>query len=97
MVVETGPRFGVEEEFLVVDAATGATAPEAAALLEAAKPALGDRVGGEITKIQIETRTEPCLRVEELRKQLCEARGVLADRAAALGLRRCSATSCRRR
>jgi glutamate---cysteine ligase / carboxylate-amine ligase len=87
MVAETGPRFGVEEEFLVVDAATGATAPEAAAVLEAARTALGDRVGGEITKLQVETRTEPCLRVEELRKQLAEARGVLADRAAALGLR----------
>lgn len=87
MGLETGPRLGVEEEFLVVDGATGAAVPEAAAVLAAASQALGDRVGGEITKLQVETRTDPCLRIEELRKQLAEARGVLADRAASLGLR----------
>ncbi|GAA2000722.1 glutamate--cysteine ligase [Catenulispora subtropica] len=82
----SGPRFGVEEEFLVVDRETRAAVPRAAAVIERAGPALGARVGGEITELQIETRTEPCGTVEEVQRQLEEARGALAEAAEPEGL-----------
>jgi len=87
MSISSGLRFGVEEEFLVVDPETRAVVPEAAAVLDAAKPVMGDRVGGEITKTQLETRTEPCATVDDLYKQLVEGRGQLAEAAASAGLR----------
>src|SRR5689334_709846 len=81
------PRFGVEEEFLVVDPVTRAAVPEAARVLRRAAGRLGTRVGGEITKLQAETRTDPCRTAEELLGQLAEARRELAAAAAAEGLR----------
>ena len=88
MDVDTaGLRFGVEEEFLVVDPVTRAVVPQAEAVLDRARQRLGARVGGEITTFQLETRTEPCRTVEELHAQLVEARGALAAAAGAEGLR----------
>jgi carboxylate-amine ligase len=81
------PRFGVEEEFFVVDAQTGAPAPRAAEVVDSAKAVLGPRVSGEITTLQLETRTDPCLTLAELGEQLSGARKVAADSAMALGLR----------
>lgn len=81
------PRFGVEEEFLVVDQVSRAVVPEAAAVLRQAQAHLGDRVCGEITKLQVEARTEPCHAVDELYRQLAQARRVLDAAAAAEGLR----------
>jgi carboxylate-amine ligase len=81
------PRFGVEEEFLVVDPATRAVAPRAAAVLDRARPALGDRVSGEITKFQVETKSLPCHNAGELLGQLTVAREGLAAAAVAEGLR----------
>jgi carboxylate-amine ligase len=80
-------RFGVEEEFLVVDPVTRAVVPQAEAVLQHASPKLGGRVGGEITKLQLETRTDPCETVEQLHAQLVEARQVLDDSAVSAGLR----------
>ncbi|HEU4426118.1 MAG TPA: YbdK family carboxylate-amine ligase, partial [Pilimelia sp.] len=80
-------RFGVEEEFLVVDPVTRAAVPRAGTVLKRAEGSLGDRVSGEITKLQLETRTAPCDTVAELHTQLTEARGRLAAAAAAEGLR----------
>ncbi|HEY0804376.1 MAG TPA: glutamate-cysteine ligase family protein, partial [Pseudonocardiaceae bacterium] len=87
MAVASGPRFGVEEEFLVVDPVTRHVLPEAATVVDAAAPRLGGRVGGEITKCQVETRTDPCRTVDELHRQLTQARAVVADAAASVGLR----------
>jgi glutamate---cysteine ligase / carboxylate-amine ligase len=81
------PRFGVEEEFLLVDPVTRAVAPQAAAVLDRAKPIIGDQVSGEITKFQVETKTEPCHHAEQLLGQLTAAREQLAAVAAAEGLR----------
>jgi len=86
MGMGSGPRFGVEEEFLVVDPGTRAVVPEAAAVVRAAEARLGGRVGREITKLQVETRTDPCGTVGELHKQLVEGRGLLAEAAACAGL-----------
>lgn len=83
----TGPRFGVEEEFWVVDAATRCAVPRAAAVIRRAGPSLGERVGGEITEMQVETRTRPCHTLADLHGQLGEARTLLAAAAAGEGLR----------
>ena len=82
-----GPLFGVEEEFLVVDPVTRTVVPQAEEVLNPAKAILGDRVSGEITKLQLETRTSPCHSVEELLGQLIEAREALSSAAEAVGLR----------
>ncbi|SCG58925.1 carboxylate-amine ligase [Micromonospora halophytica] len=81
------PRFGVEEEFLVVDAVTRAPTPRAAEVVRAASPLLGERVSGEITTLQLETRTAACGTLGELAAQLAEARKVVADCARSAGLR----------
>ena len=81
------PRFGVEEEFLLVDPVTRTVAPRAAAVLDRARLALGDRVSGEITKFQVETKSLPCHNSGELLSQLTMAREQLAAAAGAEGLR----------
>jgi carboxylate-amine ligase len=80
-------RFGVEEEFLVVDPATRKVTPGAGAVVRRAGHRLGSRVCGEITKLQVETRTEPCHTAAELHGQLAEGRAALAAAAEAEGLR----------
>ncbi|WP_155373651.1 carboxylate-amine ligase [Catellatospora vulcania] len=87
------PRFGVEEEFLVVDAVTRVPAPRAAEVVEKASATLGARVSGEITTLQLETRTDPCTTLAELAGQLRQARRVAAAAAEATGLRLMSAGS----
>lgn len=82
-----GPRFGVEEEFLIVDPVTRSVVPRAGDLVDRAKHALGDRVSGEITKFQVEARTRPCLDAGQLLDQLSEARAELSAAAGAAGLR----------
>ncbi|MGH3738717.1 MAG: carboxylate-amine ligase, partial [Micromonosporaceae bacterium] len=77
---------GVEEEFLVVDPATRSVVAASAAVIDHAKPVLGERVGGEFTAMQVETRTAPCTGVEELHDQLASAREELARAAAATGV-----------
>ena len=79
------PRFGVEEEFLVVDPASRAAAPLAAAVVERAAPLLGGRVGGEITELQLETRTDPCDTADRLHEQIAESRRIAAQAAAQVG------------
>ncbi len=81
-----GPLFGVEEEFLVVDPVTRAAVPQAEAVVNRAKTILGARVSGEVTKLQLETRTLPCRSVGELLGQLIGAREVLGAAAEAEGL-----------
>ncbi len=81
------PRFGVEEEFLVVDPATRSVAPRAEAVLERARHALGGQVSGEITKFQLETKTMPCLEAGQVLGELAGARAELSAAAGAEGLR----------
>jgi carboxylate-amine ligase len=81
------PRFGVEEEFLIVDPATRAIVPHAEAVVRRAVRSLGGRVCGEITKFQLETKTQPCHTMARLEAELIEARSGLGAAAAAEGLR----------
>ncbi|BCB76416.1 glutamate--cysteine ligase [Phytohabitans flavus] len=80
-------RFGVEEEFFVVDAATREAVPAAAAVVRGAEGRLGSRVCGEITKLQLEARSEPCDTAADLYAQLVEGRVAVAEAAEAQGLR----------
>ncbi|MDG4763497.1 glutamate--cysteine ligase [Solwaraspora sp. WMMD406] len=80
-------RFGVEEEFLVVDPVTRAVVPLAAPVISRAVDELGARVGGEITKLQVEARTLPCHTTAALHTQLVQGRSALATAATAERLR----------
>jgi len=85
--VPNAPRFGVEEEFWVVDARSLRVEPRALEVVRRAEAKLGDRVCREITEFQVEVRTQPCHRLSELYAQLCEGRAALSDAAAEEGLR----------
>jgi len=77
----------VEEEFFVVDPATRSVVPRAEAVLERARHTLGGQVSGEITKFQLETRTQPCLEAGQVLGELAGARAELSAAAGAEGLR----------
>ncbi|MFG1888881.1 glutamate--cysteine ligase [Micromonospora sp. NPDC049051] len=81
------PRLGVEEEFLLVDPVSRGVVAGADAVVGRAVQRLGSRVSGEITTLHVETRTDPTSSVRGLLAQLVEARRVVAECAAAEGLR----------
>ncbi|WP_425855316.1 carboxylate-amine ligase [Micromonospora sp. DT46] len=85
--VVSGPRLGVEEEFLLVDPVSRGVVPGAGAVVDRAVARLGSRVSGEITTLHVETRTDPTASVRGLLEQLVEARRVVAECAAVDGLR----------
>lgn len=71
----------------MVDADRGDVVPAAATVVDGARPILGDRVGGEITKLQVETRTDPCHGLDDLSAQLAEGRAAIQHAARSAGLR----------
>src|SRR5690348_10135116 len=82
--------IGVEEEFLLVDAATRITEPRAAAVLarpEASVPVQGMRFQAEFAATQLEIATGVCSDLPTLRDQLRDGRAGLAAGARAEGLR----------
>jgi carboxylate-amine ligase len=81
-------RFGIEEEFFLVDASTGKVAPETpAGLFEAANLATQGRVDREFLQSQVEATTPPFSRVGEAKAELRYNRGVLSRFAALHGLK----------
>jgi len=87
-----GYTLGVEEEFLVVDAVTGALRPHAPAALPAARGRLGEDVHPELHPSQIEITTPVAETLPEIRAELVRMRSELAaalaergDRPAATG------------
>ena len=77
------PRFGVEEEFLLLDAVTGVPRGEADALIEALPDA---RAEHEYFTCQIETATPICVNAEQAIESLTEFRIAAAGAATARGL-----------
>ncbi|MFJ9850437.1 glutamate--cysteine ligase [Streptomyces sp. NPDC101150] len=78
---------GVEEEYLLVDPASRQLSTEAEKVVALAAAELGDRVTTEITRYQVEVRTDPHTGLTGLRDQLHTTRRAVADAAARLGLR----------
>lgn len=77
--------FGVEEEFLLVDAESRAVVPRADAVLADAEAVLGDQIAREFYLGQLETRSRPCSTAAELRRDLARCRRVAAHAAAGNG------------
>ncbi|MET9549915.1 glutamate--cysteine ligase [Streptomyces sp. NPDC006627] len=76
------PRFGVEEEYFLLDAADGTVVPSGSRVLRRARRLLGELVSGEFTEYQIEAKTPPCTTLPELDAHLARARAVTAAAAA---------------
>lgn len=78
---------GVEEEFLLVDPATGAAAPAVHAVLDQVPPELSGQVQLEFQTSQIEIGSPPGLDLGALRHSLGLLRAGLSDAAEATGVR----------
>ncbi|WP_336317693.1 glutamate--cysteine ligase [Streptomyces lavendofoliae] len=78
---------GVEEEYLLVDPVSREVSPEAEKVVAHAAVRLGDHVTTELTRYQVEIRTDPHTSLSGLRDELRSARAAVADAAAQLGLR----------
>ena len=79
--------IGVEEEFFVVDAATGALRPDGPALLPAAEDRLGDDVHPELHPSQLEITTPIGETLGDIRAELTRLRSALAATLAGRGHR----------
>src|SRR5215208_6029194 len=80
-------RFGIEEEYFLVDAETKAIAPTVpAALLAAIKTSTLGRGKGEFLQQQVEVATEPHVDMVKARAELCRLRHMLAAITAPQGL-----------
>ncbi|MGJ5761158.1 carboxylate-amine ligase [Streptomyces galbus] len=78
---------GVEEEFLLVDPVSRSVRPEGPQVAAAAAGELGRHVDTELTRYQIESRTDPHTQLGETFTQLRSMRAALARAAAGRGLR----------
>ena len=78
---------GVEEEYQLVDAGTGELTPGIAAVLPAAREAVGSQVEPELHQSQIEVGTAVCRSLDDVRRDLARLRTKVADVAQAEGFR----------
>jgi carboxylate-amine ligase len=78
--------LGVEEELHVVDLSTGRLVPRAPEVIAASRPRLGDLVGCELNRCQVETQTPVCRELDERAGHLRASRRSMADAALPLGL-----------
>jgi len=80
-------RFGIEEEFFVVDVRTRKVRDRMPReFFRACKRHFGDQVTNELLQSQIEVATRPCRTMEEAREELRQFRSALAEQAARHGL-----------
>lgn len=78
--------FGVEEEFLLADPATGRTVPAAPEVLKVARELPGGAVHAELQQTQVEAATSPCATLGELEHQLRQGRTRLSAAAQSCGV-----------
>ncbi|QMV04385.1 carboxylate-amine ligase [Streptomyces lincolnensis] len=89
----TGPggpaplTVGVEEEYLLVDPVSRQVSPEAEEVVAEAACELGGRVTTEITRYQVEVRTDPHTSLADLAEQVSSLRAAVARAAERQGLR----------
>ncbi|MBM3546744.1 MAG: carboxylate-amine ligase [Alphaproteobacteria bacterium] len=80
MPVEPSFTLGIEEEYHLVERASGALAAEPPpAMLQAAQARLGERAMPEFLKSQIEVATRKCTSLAEARRELVELRRTVAE------------------
>ena len=77
--------LGVEEEFFLIDPETRQLSPAVSDVLPRAKEVAGDQVDHELQRAQIETGTEVCRTLEELRAELARLRCGVAKSAESVG------------
>lgn len=78
--------LGIEEEFFIVDGASGELVPRSDELVDAARDELGPCVTRELNKCQIETATPVCRDGEQALSEVHRLRAGLAAAASPLGL-----------
>ncbi|MFD7656131.1 glutamate--cysteine ligase [Actinosynnema sp. NPDC059797] len=78
------PTLGVEEEFLVVDPASGLPLPVAGEVIDVAN-GFGADLRPELTRVQVESSTPACRGMREVRGHLLGARSVAAAAALRAG------------
>ncbi|MFJ7147135.1 glutamate--cysteine ligase [Streptomyces sp. NPDC100445] len=83
----TALTVGVEEEYLLVDPVSRELSTRADKVVAQAAEGLGDRVTTELTRFQVEVRTEPHDSLTGLGAELRGTREAVAGAAAGLGLR----------
>ncbi|MFI0449819.1 glutamate--cysteine ligase [Actinomadura sp. 6N118] len=76
-------RFGVEEEYFVVDPVSRRIVPRAAVVVARASADLGDRVSTELIATSAEAKTSPCDDLTKLDEQIRSMRAAMAAAAAA--------------
>ena len=69
--------IGVEEEFFLVDAATGALRPRAEQVIGLAQERLGEQVSFELQLAQVETGTVICTSLAQIRAEVTRLRSAL--------------------
>ncbi len=79
--------FGVEEEFLLVDARSRVAAARGDQIVSAAQAQAGDQIESEFYLTQLEARSRPCATADELRRDLARCRRAAARAAAGAGCR----------
>ncbi|WP_067815953.1 carboxylate-amine ligase [Actinomadura kijaniata] len=80
-------RFGIEEEYFVVDPVSRAVVPRAAAVVRRAGGTLGDRASTELIAFLAEAKTSPCDDLDKLTEQIHAMRAAMAAAAEAEGVR----------
>jgi carboxylate-amine ligase len=87
-VHQEGPSLGVEEEYLLLDPATGSPVPVAERVLAEADrgDAGGSDLQPELVRAQVEIATPVCRELDEVLKALTAARNRLATAAAGAGV-----------
>ncbi len=78
---------GVEEEYQVVDTASGELSEQAGAVLEEARRRLGDAAQPELLRSQVEAGTPVCETLAEVRRELVRMRRAMLDAAERVGCR----------
>lgn len=81
------PRFGIEEEYFVVDPVSREVVPRAPAVVRRASAALGERASTELVAFLAEAKTPPCDDLDKLGEQIRSMRAAMAAAAAAEGVR----------
>ncbi|MFC4913965.1 carboxylate-amine ligase [Actinomadura gamaensis] len=80
------PRFGIEEEYFVVDPRSRRVVPRAGPVVARAAEVLGDRASTELICFLAEAKTSPCDDLDKLTEQIRSMRATMADAARAEGL-----------